>query len=152
MATGMRPHLSKISKICASLNRFSSTAPKVARTDVAGIAVFSAISFLGVGLGIWQLKRYNMKIEKVKNNTKNAEAPTTDLSQSSSPTEIACSLKNLLGQKVFLGRGHFVHTSELLLGPRSAPGVTGPMAQGMATNPQVHFWHILLITVKTCDC
>lgn len=47
-------------------------------------------------------------------------------------------LNSLKGRKISL-TGQFDYTKEILLGPRSAPGLATEKAQGMATNPQGYF-------------
>jgi cytochrome oxidase assembly protein ShyY1 len=47
-------------------------------------------------------------------------------------------LSSMKGQRISV-TGTFDHSKEIILGPRSAPGLVTEKAQGMATNPQGYF-------------
>ena len=111
-----------------------------------GILFFSSICLTTLGLGVWQTKRYFWKLDMIADAAEryNRDAgaggePIPSTTLMSSYSSLANHVKSLKGQKVVL-RGEFDHSREILVGPRAAaPGLLGPAAQGMATNPLGYF-------------
>jgi cytochrome oxidase assembly protein ShyY1 len=130
----------------------NSASPKPKTTDKLGIAVFSTISIVAVGLGIWQLRRYDEKVEKIKKTKKSLRQDMSTIAVNvGSQRELSMMISKCKDQKLDLNKGKFDHEHEVLLGPRPAPtGRLGAQAQGMATNPQVHnvikYHRMLIIT------
>ena len=66
-----------------------------------------------------------------------ANLPPIDISTQTGFHSFANNSEEFQGRRVQI-QGTFEHEKEVLLGPRSSPpGLLGPAAQGMATNPQV---------------
>lgn len=113
--------------------------------DKLGIAIFSSITLVTAGLGIWQLQRYDEKVLKIQDAKKKLKGDAVtihplEISQAS----LTASLLQHRNQQVNLGRGKYQHDREVFLGLRPGPaGRLGPRAQGMATNPQVsnEYWN-----------
>lgn len=115
---------------------FSGSAPP-AGVDKVGVFVFSSITLLGLGLGVWQLQRYGEKVEKIKNTKTKLESEILSL-RGKCQTNLYIELNAVPNRRVDLGVGKFDHDNEVLLGLRTGPtGKSGQKAQGMATNPQV---------------
>jgi cytochrome oxidase assembly protein ShyY1 len=122
-----------ISSVCC--HRFSNSSSSFKKNyDSIGIFFFSSISCVALGLGCWQLQRYQQKLLKVldsKNSLHQSQIDIPSLTQ----MELNRFLSGLVNRKVCLGYGEYQHHLETLLGPRSSP--VGRSAQGMASNPQV---------------
>jgi cytochrome oxidase assembly protein ShyY1 len=109
--------------------------------DKAGIFVFSSITLVTGGLGIWQLQRYDEKIVKIKETKKTLKNDMVCIQPEAITQEsLTESLIKHRNQKVNLGKGIYLNEKEVFLGQRSGPsGKLGPKAQGMASNPQVSY-------------
>lgn len=99
--------------------------------DMAGIAVFSSISAVTFGLGVWQYQRYHWKVNLIAEGRDNMKCDAEELSVSSN-------LDKLNGRQVRF-TGTFDHSREVLVGLRAPPAGTFDAAQGMGSNPQGYY-------------
>ena len=123
--------------------------------DKVGIFVFSSITLVTAGLGIWQLQRYDEKIIKIKETKKNLKNEVIRIHPEAITQEsLTAALVKHRNQKVDLGRGTYMNGKEVFLGQRTGPsGRLGPRAQGMAINPQVcHLFGCLFVCLFACLC
>lgn len=119
----------------------------LALADKVGIVIFAGIS-VGAGcLGVWQMQRYQWKINLIEEMNSRIHLEPVQLSCDLTQVDTEHALKELVGRRISV-EGQFDHGREILLGPRSPPaGLIGATAQGMATNPQVGMDIISLLLI-----
>lgn len=120
-------------------SNYANASIRTKNTDKLGIFIFSSIS-LGAGcLGVWQYRRYYWKVQIIDETCKKFKESPVVAPSSLSQLDLFEFVKAKNGEQIKV-EGEFQHDKEVLLGPRSAPaGLLGPVAQGMATNPQGYF-------------
>lgn len=120
---------------CQRGSRMSSTSAGggklLSGADKAGIAVFSGISAVAFGLGVWQFQRYNWKVGVIRDGRDKLQHEAEALTSSSN-------LAEMQGKRVKF-EGTFDHKREVLVGLRAAPAGTFQSAQGMGSNPQGYY-------------
>lgn len=79
------------------------------KRDIVGIAFFSGICLMSLGLGAWQVQRYNWKVNLIETIKNSATEPPTVIGECQSQAEFCEKTKKLLGQRVLL-TGKFDHT------------------------------------------
>ena len=98
--------------------------------DKLGIVVFTSISLFAGGLGVWQLQRYTQKVDKIANIKDKIKLDPIIIPSNINQIEINKLLNLNKNQKVSFGKGKFLYSNEILVGPRSAPHRAGSGVQG----------------------
>lgn len=103
--------------------------------DRMGIAIFGGITLGTFCLGLWQTQRYFWKVELIKNAQSKLNDDPVILPTKMSQSRFVEELRTKRGLRIQV-KGVFDYSKEVLLGLRPAPpGLLGPSAQGMASNP-----------------
>ena len=121
-------HFSRTNKRLNSTTTSSTNANTT--IDKLGIVVFTTISLFAGGLGVWQLQRYTQKVDKIANIKDKIKLDPIIIPSNINQIEINKTLNQNKNQKVSFGKGKFLHSNEILVGPRSAPHRAGSGAQG----------------------
>ena len=105
-----------------------------------GILLFSSVCILAGGLGVWQMQRYNWKIQLIEETKEKLQGNPVVLDNFKSQNELYEYMTKAVGHRIIV-EGVYDHEKEILLGPRSAPTdlLTNGSAQGLALNPQGYF-------------
>jgi hypothetical protein len=156
------PRLRTLINVAVRIRSFSSTADPKVESQWLGPAVFSSVCLGAFGLGVWQIKRYQWKVNLLQTMADRAKED---------PLEFNEMREALVGRRVLLNgtfdhsqgihifthikRGNYsadeIDSVEILLGPRAAPaGLVAPAAQGMASNPQASLVAIALLRLTCC--
>lgn len=141
MNRGFRTGRSLSKRFSTATSPTNSSKPVV---DRVGIFVFSTITLVTAGLGVWQLKRYDEKVLKIKETKKTLKNDMVIIKPDEVTQEsLTLSMIQHRNQRVNLGPGTYLNHKEVLLGQRTGPAGKLGRAQGMAMNAQVsHLFYI----------
>ena len=117
-------------------SRKMSTVQK-SNVDYIGAGVFLTVCAGACYLGAWQVERYYWKVDLIEKEKLSLAQHTTVLTANCNQQEFSDLSNGLIGTRVRI-QGEFIHSGEILMGPRAGHrGIIGAGAQGMGTNPQV---------------
>ncbi len=105
-----------------------------------GVLLFSSVCALAGGLGVWQLQRYNWKVQLIQDTQQKLQGAPIELGKFKSQNELYEYVTKSIGNRIII-EGVYDYEKEILLGPRSAPTdlLTNGSAQGLAVNPQGYY-------------
>jgi len=103
-----------------------------------GIVFFSSLCVGTSCLGVWQLQRYDWKVNLIETLKKRSQEPAIDFTDKNS-NNLIDDVEEYRSRRIKIS-GVFDHDNEIQVGLRAAPaGLFGPAAQGMASNPQGYY-------------
>ena len=123
------------------LRRALSTRVESGRTRRVGVALFGGLVGATGCLGFWQLQRYQWKLALIED--RKAKLGSAPRSLSAIVSNVAVGIDETSEFTPVICEGEFVHTHQVLLGPRSAPPGTTAGPAGPPGAPATSGWEVL---------